>query len=50
MKDERYDMMKKIYLIGWGFWLTMGLQAQRLDNVTQHTPYIVAVDEYRPAP
>jgi hypothetical protein len=50
MKDERYDMMKKIYLICLGLWLTMGLQAQRLDNVTQHTPYIVAVDEYRPAP
>ena len=50
MKDERYDMMKKIYLIGWGFWLTMGLQAQRMDDVAVHSQYITVVDEYRPAP
>ena len=50
MKDERYDMMKKIYLIGLGLWLTMGLQAQRMDDVAVHSQYITVVDEYRPAP
>ena len=42
--------MKKFYLIGFSLWLSIGLQAQRLDNVTQHTKYIVTVDEYLPAP
>ena len=42
--------MNKFYLIGFGIWLSIGLHAQRLDNVTQHTKYIVTVDEYRPAP
>lgn len=45
MKDERYDMMKKIYLIGLGLWLTMGLQAQRMDDVAVHSQYITVVDE-----
>ena len=42
--------MKKIYLIGLGLWLTMGLQAQRMDDVAVHSQYITVVDEYRPAP
>ena len=42
--------MNKFYLIGFSLWLSMGLQAQRLDNVTQYTKYIVTVDEYLPAP
>ena len=42
--------MNKYYLTGFCLWLTMGLHAQRLDNVAQHSKYIVTVDEYRPAP
>ncbi len=28
--------MKKIYLIGLGLWLSIGLQAQRLDRSIRH--------------
>ena len=43
--------MKRNILIGVGLMLAAcGLQAQRMDDVAEHSKYIKVVDEYRPAP
>lgn len=42
--------MKQRIIIFSVLMVTLTIQAQRMDNVTTHSPYIKAVDEYVPAP
>lgn len=41
--------MKQRIIIFSVLMVTLTIQAQRMDNVTTHSPYIKAVDEYVPA-
>jgi hypothetical protein len=42
--------MKKQVLIFFALLGSLSVQAQRMDDVTEHSPYIKVVDEYNPAP
>jgi hypothetical protein len=52
MRNEKYEMkeMKKLIFISLCLFANLPLWAQRMDDVEQHTKYVVAVDEYCPAP